>query len=287
MSELEGPVELDRAELGFLRFVANMSAEPESPLAAIPVPARAEDTRAGRESLIDRGLVDARSLRPDRELIRRLLVVSEPDARIRLLAQSNGADASLIDAFERAGAHVQIQPIAGGLRLAPVQDEAELLEEVRRRLPVRGSAGDFVSLELDAEEYLAFSLLAARAAHRHLRPDSEAVLAARLSGALHRLIDKNLATEREGVLRLRPFLDDLARAIASRSRLVLVRNDFGVHEWLTRDVTLVAVPGSLFQLHAARGRGVSIAELDVEHLQEALRETLEPAKRELEFDLTA
>lgn len=287
MSELDGPVHLSRAELGFLRFAASMTAEPESPLAELPVPTRADETRAGRESLIDRSLVDARTLRPDRELVRRLLVVSEPDARLRLLARGQAGETVLVDAFERAGANVRVELNADGLTLSAAQDGGALRDELRRRLPVRGSAGDFVALSLDAEAYLAFTLLAARAVHPRLRRDSEALLSARLGRGLQRLVDDNLAYERDGAVSLRPFLNDLAQALADRRRLLLIRTDFGVHEWLTRDVSFVAVPGSLFQLYGTEDRGVMIAELDAAELERALEETVEAPLAPEERDLTA
>lgn len=287
MSELDGPVALSKAELGFLRFVSSMTAEEESPLAALALPSRAEETRAGREALIERGLVEARSLRPDRELVRRLLVVCEPDARVRLVSLRSHEETILVDAFERAGAHVQLERAGDGLSFAPAEDETELRDRIRKQLPVRGSTGDFVRLELDREAYLAFSLLAARSAYERLRPDSEALLTQRLGGGLRALMEMDLAFERDGTPMLRPFLEDLGRALATKSRLHLVRTDFGAEEWLTRDVTFISVPGSLFQLHVTPTRGVMIAELDAPSLERALADTLEPPLREEESLLTA
>jgi hypothetical protein len=287
MSLEETSVVLSRDELGFLQFVSNLSPEPESPFARLPVPSRADETRAGREALITRNLVDPRSLRPNRDLQRRLLVVSEPDAHVRLESIVGGDQTLLLDVYERAGALVRVARDSAGHKLWPAEEAVRLSEVVTRSLPVRRSSGDFARLELAAEEYLAFCLLAARADPERRRSPGEAEISPRLSRGIDGLVAKDLAVRRADQAQLRPFLDDLGRALANRSRLHLCRTDFGLSEWLIRDVTFIAVPGSVFQLHVAPRTGVIIAELNGEGLEHVLRKTLEAPVPGDEAELTA
>lgn len=68
-------------------------------------------------------------------------------------------------------------------------------------------------------------------------------------------------------LRLRPFVQDLAIALAAKHRLVLTRFDFGAEDWIVRDATLVPVPGSLFSVRAVGPDTIRVVELTREALE--------------------
>lgn len=280
MSLDEGPVLLSRDELGFLQFVSNLTPEPESPLARLPTPGRADETRAGREALITRRLVNARTLRPNRDLHRRLLVVSEPDAHVRLESISGSVHRVVLDVYERAGALVRLDRPDGGHQLFPPEDAIHLREQITRLLPVRRSSGDFIRIELSAEEYLAFCLLGAKTEAPRARSESERALAPRLERGMGGLVEKDLAVRRPEEHQLRPFLSDLGQALAARRRMQLTRTDYGVSDWLVRDVTFIVVQGSVFQLHVRPRSGIVLAELDGIGLERLLFEVLEPPMHE-------
>ncbi len=287
MSSGDGPVVLSREELEFLRFVSNITAEPESPFARLPVPSRAEETRAGRESLVTRKLVDPRTLRPDRDLLRRLLVVSEPDAHVRLTSLRRGTQETLVDAYERSGAQVNLERPPEGYALSAAGHPLDLREQIARHLPVRGSAGDFARIQLTALEYLAFCLLAGRSGPTRQRSQSDVLLTPRLERGIESLLAKDLAVANSEGPQLRPFLADVGRALAARERLHLSRTDFGAHEWLLRDVTFIAIPGSLYQLQVAPTNDITLVELDAEAARRVLSELLEPPSQALDPALTA
>lgn len=165
MNSLESPgVEdeliLARDELHLLRFTCELSAEEESPLG----PMRAledEGALAGAaRSLIERSLVDRGTLRPHREVVRRLLIVSQPDARIVLMRSDRGGARRELDFYERAGAFVAYKKRTDRCSIGRPRDFDFVFEELLRLLPARRSFGDFVDVQLGAVEYFAFSLLA-------------------------------------------------------------------------------------------------------------------------------
>jgi hypothetical protein len=165
MTVLEVPkqdeeVLLSRDELHLLRFTCELSAEDESPLG--PVQAL-EDERVlelAAHSLIGRGLIDRATLRPHREVVRRLLVVSQPDARVVMMRSEGQGARREIDLYERAGAYVPYRRRSGQHALGKARESSEVLEEVLAMLAVRRSFGDFIDFNLTPTEYFAFALLA-------------------------------------------------------------------------------------------------------------------------------
>lgn len=157
---LDDEVMLSRDELHLLRFTCELSADEESPLG----PVRALEDEGALEhaarSLIARGLVDVATLRPHREVVRRLLIVSRPDARVVLMRSDGGGARRELDLYQRAGAFVPYKRRGERHVLGKPRDFEAVAEEVLRALPTRRSFGDYVDFSLGPTEYFAFSLLA-------------------------------------------------------------------------------------------------------------------------------
>jgi hypothetical protein len=158
-ADLSGPAGLSADELALLAFTGDLAATEESPLGAA---ARGTDValERGAQTLVDRGLADAGTLRPHRELARRLRVVADPDARVLLLERDADGTRRLLEYYERAGAFVPYALVEGLHTLGPPVDLETVLRQVTQRLPTRASRGDFVDFTVSASEYFALSLFA-------------------------------------------------------------------------------------------------------------------------------
>jgi hypothetical protein len=158
------PFSLSREELMLLRFTCDLSAQEESPLGPVDAIDEPELLDQAAKTLAARHLIDLKSYRPDRELLRRLLIVSEPDARIVMLRYGSDRRHREIDAYERASALVSYRREGERHELGPPRDLDSVLKDILAFFKPRRSRGDFVDLSLDPSEYLAFSILAANLA---------------------------------------------------------------------------------------------------------------------------
>ncbi|MCA9555850.1 MAG: hypothetical protein KC933_37825 [Myxococcales bacterium] len=307
-------IDLDEAELLALRLTLELYGDEHCPFGPIqppPDPARIE---VGTRSLVRRGLVERRGFSPDRDLTRRVLVVSEPDARVVLLATGPGQAERVMDVYERTGAYVEHARPGDRHRLGPVLEAREIFQSVRERFAPRRSTGDFIELGLDAPEH--FALLAFA---QELAVDAEApaVLgddaqlgpmestldgAVLVPGATPRLVGgeaggippppvpteaewraalrsleaKDILRPVQGGFQLKPYLRDLAVGLVQGARSVLTRFDFRAEGWVVRDATFVPVPGSLFVIKRRGQAGLRIQELEPRSLERALHEVVDP-----------
>ncbi|MFO0727428.1 MAG: hypothetical protein U1E65_26865 [Myxococcota bacterium] len=315
--DVDAGFRLSPAELQLLAFTGDLHAEDESPL---EVHERYDDTRAlerAAKRMVDRALADPETLRPHRELVRRLLIVSQPDARVVLLERDGDGARRALEYYERAGAFVSYKRDAEDHDLGAPSDLEEVLRQVEDHLPTRGSFGDFIDFTLDSAEYFAFSLFAGELLRRQrergyetklptskvkvrglARPPREALddegtpiaqLFSRLprgpslrrsapdwEEAIASLEAKDLVHKSGDQIRLRPFVHDLAIALAAKHRLVLTRFDFGAEDWIVRDATLVPVPGSLFSVRAVSADTIRVVELTKEALGLVMRRAISP-----------
>jgi hypothetical protein len=299
---------LSPAELQLLAFTGDLHAEEESPL---EIHERYDDTRAlerAARRMVDRALADPETLRPHRELVRRLLILSQPDARVVLIERDQHGARRALEFYERAGAYVPYRFEGGEHDLGAPRAIDDVLREIAERLPTRGSFGDFVDITLSSAEYFAFSLFAGELLRRMRergnepklptskikitglsRPprdelDDEGTPIAQLftrlpearqlrrgapdwERAIEALSKKDLIQRTGDQLRLRPFVQDLAVALAAKHRLVLTRFDFGAEDWIVRDATLVPVPGSLYSVRAVGPDTIRVVELTREALE--------------------
>jgi hypothetical protein len=297
------PVTLDPDELLLLRLSVGPGAErgaPFAPLGVAPAPAAIE---RGARSLIARGLLDRRSRRPHRELVRRLLAVAQPDLRLTLALATAPPE---LDLYGRASRFVAHREEAGAHVLGPVQEDVDVRDEVLPRLVARGAAGDFFATDLDlAEAALALALgregpsplprLVAVAAALDvlealvpgpavaLAPTSPGVPRASprpalagdaLAAAGASLVARGLASSRGDTLALRPDLAPVAAALAAGRHRVLTRLDFVATGTRVEAVALVEVPGSLFALSPRATGGLALAELDARALAARVDATL-------------
>ncbi len=312
-------IELSTEEIALLRFTCDLVLDRDSPFAAVRdalVDRHApEAQRRSARSLVEKGLADPRTYRPQRELLRRLLVVSEPDARIILLAAAPGCGERLIDVYGRAGAYVQYVRSGQHHRLGPPLELVDVFDDVHSHFSPRRSNGDLIDLRLTALEYVAFSAAASELARRrsegstNVRLDSARPKSfgdATLGGAivmpgrknrfapgpdavrmlpvpcedewrvaLHGLSDKGAICKIGETYQLRDSLEELALGLALGTRHILTRIDFREQDWVVRDATLIHVPGSLFWLHPTDDGGLLIREVDPDMAKRAIRGTIE------------
>jgi len=156
----EGPIALSAEELAILDFTGDLHAEEESPLAAVLAVAEDAMLEEGARKLVARGLAEKVTLRPQRELSRRLLAVAQPDARVVLMERDGKSTRRAVEYYERAGAFVPYTMRDGLHVLGTPVDFDEVLRTVLARLPTRASRGDFVDFTVSASEYFALSLFA-------------------------------------------------------------------------------------------------------------------------------
>jgi len=124
------------------------------------------------QSLLTRGLADHGTFRPDRELSRRLLIVSQPDARIVLVDASRQGRKREVDVYERAGAHVPYRGMADGHELGEVRELEDVEAKLIGRFRPRATMGDYFDLTFSASEYFVFSLLAGDLSQRRHLSDA-------------------------------------------------------------------------------------------------------------------
>lgn len=151
------PLELSSEELLLVRLASALTAEEESPLPVLETHPAAERLEASARSLVGRGLADPRTYRPHREILRRVLVVAQPDARVVLLAVGSGQAERQLDVYERARVFVSYQRHGDRHRFGPPLEFVDLYDEIAAHFVPRRSTGDFIKLDLDAAEYFVFS----------------------------------------------------------------------------------------------------------------------------------
>lgn len=302
-------IELEPDELACLRLALELFGDAQCPFGEVEA-VGTERLEAATRKLVARGLVEKKGFRPDRDLTRRLLVLSEPDARIVLLAAGPASAERVLDVYERTGVSVQHTRPGARHRIGPVLEPREVFEDVRRRFTPRRSTGDFIDLAFDPAEHFAFMSFAselALGAHRPAvitgeiplspvedtldgailipgkRPKRGQTVPGQLpvpdaeawKAALRSLEDKDVVRKQQDGFHLNGYLRDLAVGLVHETRHVLTRFDYAGDDWRARDVTLVPVPGSLFSFSHTDGGGLFIRELDGPGLERALHAVID------------
>lgn len=159
-------IELTTDEIQLLRFTCDLIVEDEAafgPLHGRPAP---KVLQKSAETLVSRGLADKKTYRPHRELVRRLLIAAQPDARIILLEAGPGTGERLLDVYVRAGAFVHHSRNGDVHRIGPPLEYVDVFDEVLSHFTARVTSGDFIDLHLTPAEYYAFSTAAVELAHQ-------------------------------------------------------------------------------------------------------------------------
>ena len=152
-------VVLDESEVAYLRFTCDLYAERESPLGG-PDEFDTKLLSQAARALVSRGLADSATYRPNRELVRRMLIVGQPDARIVFVRASRRSNERLLDAYQRAGAVIRYRHADQRYELGAPEEINDVLQLLSQSLTPRRASGDFVDVSLGPTEYFAFSLLA-------------------------------------------------------------------------------------------------------------------------------
>jgi len=303
-------IELSVDALTCLRLALELYGDTHCPFGEV-ARVDAERLEAATRDLVRRGLVEKKGFRPDRDLTRRLLVLSEPDARVVLLAAGPASAEQRLNVYERTGVLVAHARPGDLHRIGPVLEPAEVFEDLTSRFSPRRSTGDFIDLSLDGPEHFAFMSFASELA---LGADRAAVITGEIplspvdstldgailgskskkpggttpgqlpipteaewKAALRSLVAKDVVREAEDGYHLKGYLRDLAVGLVHETRHVLTRFDYGAGgEWDSRDATLVPVPGSLFSFRHTEQGGLRIRELDVRGLERVLHEGVDP-----------
>jgi hypothetical protein len=159
-------ITLSSDEVLFLRSHAGVPVEEESPFGKLEATPSKALQKAAVRSLAERSLADSRTHRPNRELIRRLLIVCQPDSRVVLLRAGPGQGERILDLYQRAGAFVRYSRTQDSHRFGAVLEFVDVVDEISTHFRPRRSTGDFVELRLTAAEHFAFSILAAEIVSR-------------------------------------------------------------------------------------------------------------------------
>ena len=105
----DGIVKISQKELNLLRFTCDLMPCNESPLASQLSISDSEEFGESAQTLLEKRLVEEKTFRPKRELLRRLLIASQPDARIVLTKRNLSKTNLLFDAFERASTFMELE----------------------------------------------------------------------------------------------------------------------------------------------------------------------------------
>jgi hypothetical protein len=171
-----GTINLSTKELNLLRFTCDLYAGEESPLVSKNSITETQDLQTVAQGLVDRDLVQAKTFRPARELLRRLLIASQPDARVVLMRSELQTHEALFEAYERANVYMPYQKRAGQYWLGEPIDEEDVFKRINRNFSPRGAQGDLISLNMSLSEYFVFSALAGDLKRRK-KKHSERVIA--------------------------------------------------------------------------------------------------------------
>ncbi|MCK6548284.1 hypothetical protein L6R52_20725 [Myxococcota bacterium] len=167
---------LSSDEVLHLRLAVPLDAGEGSPFGPVDRAPAAVRLAKAKATLVARGLVDPSTARPDREVLRRLLIVAQPDARIVLLRAGAGQGERLIDAYHRAGAYVRHHRHGDRHHLGAPEEHVHVVDAIVRAFAPRRSSGDFVRFELGAAEHAVLSVLVGESAARD-RADADGPLA--------------------------------------------------------------------------------------------------------------
>ncbi|MFZ9889110.1 MAG: hypothetical protein ACO3JL_16560 [Myxococcota bacterium] len=268
------------------------------------------------EALLHKGVVDGNAFRVTDDALNRLAPVTECDAVVtiqRKRASGHTEERRYCLLEEIAVRHLQHQ---GQHALGIDMDPTEFWEHLERDLTPRGSGGDHVDLSLTEEEFVVLTTVlrgqqdepegvlrgrllqalgppprgpvtsARDELTQHLRAARLAPLSARSASQESQADAWQVAMDalvRSGTLRLRqqrvgvrPALRALADGLAQGDQYTYVRTDFGVGDWLVREVTVVSTPGGLFSLGAQAGGRLRIREMRKDGIAEVLGRTLGP-----------
>ena len=151
---------LSRPELNLLRFTCDLYAGEESPLASKSPISETGNLQAVAQGLLDRKLVQEKSFRPTRELLRRLLIASQPDARVVLMRSEQHVHEALFEVYERAHVYMPYRCSKQEHELDSPIEEKEVFNKIKNFFSPRGSTGDLIRIDMNLAEYFVFSVLA-------------------------------------------------------------------------------------------------------------------------------
>lgn len=309
-----GYLTLSEDEVALLRFTGDLHFVAESPLYEIEATQREpDDFPRAYEALLHKGVIDGGAFRVTDEALNRLAPVTECDAVVTVLqgrasAQPEERRYCLLEEIavrylHRDGLHA----------VGADMDPAQFWGHLGRDLVPRGSGGDRVDVVLTEEEFVVLSALLGSLREQAEGVPEEGLLcslgpppsapnggaqddltqhlkSARLAPrspsqeskrdgwrlALEGLLRRGTVRRRRDRLWVRPALRDLADGMAQGEQHTFVRTDFGVGDWLVRELTVVSAPGGLFALGALPGGGLRLREISRDAVTELLRRTLGP-----------
>jgi hypothetical protein len=165
----ERPLVLSQIELRLLWARAGFEVSRSSPLAAAnegPYSVLAESLQPRVESavrrLTRRGLINAANDRLERDLLRRLLILSQPEGHLVLEQATPMSGVPRSESyFVRAGAYMRFDHDETACRLGLPSSLASVVRQLVKTLAPRASFGDFIDVVFDASEY-AVLVLASR-----------------------------------------------------------------------------------------------------------------------------
>jgi hypothetical protein len=305
-------ITLSSDEVLYLRGRLGLKGREESPFGHLEGEIDAQAEARILSVLAQRGLADSRSQRGHREVIRRLLIVAEPDSRVVLLRAGPAQGERLVDLYQRAGAFVAYARHQDRHRFGSPLELLDVVDEVCSYFSPNSSSSAAIDLILDPAEHFAFSILAqdvvarkrdGKIVRRHSLelPDGQgtsaldpsmdgAVLIPGKRGpvapairptadawrsAILQLKLKNIVSEDESGLELRALFQDLALSLATDSRHVLTVFDFRSKEWDVKDVSFVSVGELVFILRTHADGALALKEVDAELFLETCRSAIE------------
>jgi hypothetical protein len=151
---------LSREEMSLLRFSCEMHTSEGSPLHEFCSLGDSENFGRVAQGLVERGLAQAKTFQLDRALLRRLLIASQPEAKITLVRSEKNQHETLFEAYERAGVFMPFSSSQDRFVLDEPVLEKQLFETIESRFSPRGARGDLINLNFSLNEYFVFSVLA-------------------------------------------------------------------------------------------------------------------------------
>jgi hypothetical protein len=151
-------------EIALLRFTCDLFFVEESPLWPLEASQREPaDYAAAYHALVDRGIIDPREFRMADDALNRVAPVTECDARLVHLVQSEDGELADTQYFLMDEIAVEYQQVAGKHLFSTDLDTDELVEALARHFLPRRAGGDAVDLLLTPMEMTALSVLLSHA----------------------------------------------------------------------------------------------------------------------------
>lgn len=294
-------LELADEELAFFRLSCDLFPTSESPLRfLVDKDLEPEDPATTFQSLDARSLLSTDKTGAHRDVLDRIEVVADADARITMRSRRDTRDF-----YVSQRQSVEYLATAGVHRFGEPRAESALVADLAQRFRAAATPR-MPTIHLNAGEYLVFALFARDVRQSHVSDESpmsvDEVLAyfdepdtqssrtpsdASWQQAVQRLSDAGVLVRTAKGYELNEAFHVLAREIIADHQHTVVRMDFLDDQWLVREVSLYPTEHGVFRLGSQPDGSVRLEELSATTLADILAGVITTLPNLLSADVSA